>query len=352
MDFSNTRINEIDIIKALAIIIMVWGHVGLPGTKFLYLFHMAVFFICSGFVYKDKYARDIKSVLIFLKKKIMTLYFPYVICAVVFTLLNNVFIKIGFYDENVCPYLSNQEILKDCIRALLFSRGTQLGGATWFLRALFFISVFYCFFNYITLKFKIINNSLIQLVISSIFLILLYYFGHRISNPSIFNFVSNFILGYFCFSIGNILKEKQVWLFQIKKSGLFGFLTICISLFILLILNNFGSVNIDRGNFTNPFFFLMASIAGFFMLFSVSVFICYLDKMQKVMLLIGKNTLSILVLHLLVFKFMNLLYVKILNFDDSMTSAFPTFANSLDNYKYVFGGGVSNNRYFYANIYK
>ena len=40
------------------------------------------------------------------------------------------------------------------------------------------------------------------------------------SNPSIFNFVSNFILGYFCFSIGNILKEKQVWLFQIKKSGL------------------------------------------------------------------------------------------------------------------------------------
>ncbi len=58
----NRRIEEIDIIKGIAIILMVAGHAGAPFTKFIYLFHMAVFFIASGFTYKESSSDSIKNV--------------------------------------------------------------------------------------------------------------------------------------------------------------------------------------------------------------------------------------------------------------------------------------------------
>ena len=46
----------IDIIKALGIIGMVMGHSGSPITKVIYLFHMAVFFMVTGYLWNgDKY---------------------------------------------------------------------------------------------------------------------------------------------------------------------------------------------------------------------------------------------------------------------------------------------------------
>ena len=71
---SDKRISEIDIIKALAIIGMVLGHAGAPFTHFIYLFHMAVFFIASGFVYKNVSTGKIKDIWRFVLKKIKQLY--------------------------------------------------------------------------------------------------------------------------------------------------------------------------------------------------------------------------------------------------------------------------------------
>ena len=46
-----SRIEEIDIVKAIGIICMVLGHADFPGTRFVYLFHMAVFFIASVYLF-------------------------------------------------------------------------------------------------------------------------------------------------------------------------------------------------------------------------------------------------------------------------------------------------------------
>lgn len=44
-NINNMRITEIDVIKGICIILMVVGHSGSPITKWIYLFHMAVFFV-------------------------------------------------------------------------------------------------------------------------------------------------------------------------------------------------------------------------------------------------------------------------------------------------------------------
>ena len=40
---------HIDIIKGIGIILMVYGHAAAPFKHFIYLFHMAIFFMASGY---------------------------------------------------------------------------------------------------------------------------------------------------------------------------------------------------------------------------------------------------------------------------------------------------------------
>ena len=52
---------SIDIIKGLGIFCVVAGHCSAPITKFVYLFHMAIFFIASGYCYKHNNSESINS---------------------------------------------------------------------------------------------------------------------------------------------------------------------------------------------------------------------------------------------------------------------------------------------------
>lgn len=68
MDSVNKRDSCIDIIKGLGISFMVAGHCGSPITKFITLFHMAIFFVASGYCYKEKMPKIQKVLLIILKE--------------------------------------------------------------------------------------------------------------------------------------------------------------------------------------------------------------------------------------------------------------------------------------------
>lgn len=46
------RIEELDVAKGLAILLVVLGHSRPPGIDMIYGFHMPLFFILAGIVYK------------------------------------------------------------------------------------------------------------------------------------------------------------------------------------------------------------------------------------------------------------------------------------------------------------
>lgn len=50
------RYKVIDVIKGYGICLMVCGHSGAPFTNWIYLFHMALFFIASGYLWNCVYA--------------------------------------------------------------------------------------------------------------------------------------------------------------------------------------------------------------------------------------------------------------------------------------------------------
>ena len=157
------RIKEIDILKGLAIILIVLGHCNFPYKYFIYLFHVAVFIMCSGYFYKTSYSENAQNLKKFIFKQVKRLYIPYVVCNIIFLLFNNLFFKLNIYstniDNNIGIITSIPSYLKRVILILSFHGSPQLGGATWFLQALFGISCLYALIDYNITKIKKITTQ-------------------------------------------------------------------------------------------------------------------------------------------------------------------------------------------------
>ena len=131
--------SQVSIAKAIGIILVVVGHAGCPDAlnKFIYSFHMPLFFILSGYFFKEINSGEMlwKYVL----KKIKKLWLPYVFYCIPFIALHNVLAPLGFdggslYD--VSDYAKH-------FFGLLYFKGEPSGyfPAFWFLRTLFLSSV-------------------------------------------------------------------------------------------------------------------------------------------------------------------------------------------------------------------
>lgn len=78
------RIDYLDNLKGIAIVLMVMGHCGAPFTHWIFLFHMAVFYIAFGYCWNDKHVADLNSVKRYIIGKLKMLYVPYVFCNLTF----------------------------------------------------------------------------------------------------------------------------------------------------------------------------------------------------------------------------------------------------------------------------
>ena len=145
------RDTTISIAKGIAIILMVIAHAEAPGwlCKFIFEFHMPLFFITAGFFFSTKYLHDEAT---FVKKRIKGLYIPFVKWAVFFLIIHNWMFKIGILNEVygneqggvLHPYSAHQ------IQQNLWNIFTAMGGydaflcgAFWFFRGLFVASILY-----------------------------------------------------------------------------------------------------------------------------------------------------------------------------------------------------------------
>ena len=93
-----SRDTTISICKGIAIILMVIAHAEAPGAlcKFIFEFHMPLFFITAGFFFSLKYLNDETA---FIKKRIKGLYLPFVKWSVFFLIIHNWMFDIGILNE-------------------------------------------------------------------------------------------------------------------------------------------------------------------------------------------------------------------------------------------------------------
>lgn len=212
------RDSTIDIIKGFGIILMVMGHSGSPLTGVIYMFHMAIFFMASGYLWKDEHVQSWKGLKQFCAKRAKALWLPYVVANSLFILLNNAFIIIGLYSitpsfaatlQGASPqvWFDIGTTLKELLKTLLFLSSSQMGGAFWFLRTLFVISICHALVMYISFTFR---KSMKYLPLLAAALTVVGCEVLSFVNLTIPTIVRACFSGYLAFWLGIIIRKKKL----------------------------------------------------------------------------------------------------------------------------------------------
>lgn len=327
------RNKNIDLIKGICIILMVLGHtpfIYLPGCGFMYLFHMAVFFIASGFLFNDKYSDNIRSIGKFYYKKIKGLWLPFFLFTEAYVLLNNLFLDLHIYitnvpdrfDQSLFYAQSHYFILKDIVLSLpytfLMDNSTHMGGALWFVQVLFFVLILYASFDFLIKK--IIKNKTVRLIIQGIISFLLLSFGYFCSINGLFRYSFGRIASvYILIYIGVLIKEFNIIekLDMVTYKWIVNIVLIFFNLFIIFFCYlNIGSVGLDKNSYVNPLFFVFVSIVGWNLVLAVSNVLIYLNlKINKLIEYVSKRSFSIVALHFLCFKIVTYIGIVICRMD-------------------------------------
>lgn len=319
-----------DIAKGLGIILMVAAHANIPAKSFIYLFHMPLFFIISGYFFKPEYCKDLNSLLQFIKKQWKRLILPYILFCSLCIILNNFFLDTNIYtnsneilniEENwkfntARDFLTIKQMLTKILNCILIAGGAPLGPACWFLRTLFWITVSYSFFYYLVSKlhlnhkfFKITNLCLCILASS---------FGYYLQKIN-FNFYcfGSIFSAIFLFYIGTLLK-------QYNKFNQFKFISFFISFSILLIafINNI-EIELSQNKYPNLLILTILSICGYYFIMFIS------EKLEKnifisnILIFITNNSIPILLWHIIAFKLVNYIQIIVYNLPEYYLAAIP-----------------------------
>ncbi len=145
------RETKFTVLKALAIILVVFSHAGVPGwlNHFLFIFHVPAFFLCAGYFFHTKYATDERT---FVVHRIKGLYWPFVRWSVFFLVVHNLLFHLGILSETyggpdggvLHPYSWSQfgQHLWSIV-VNMSGYDAFLCGTFWFFRALFLASLAY-----------------------------------------------------------------------------------------------------------------------------------------------------------------------------------------------------------------
>ena len=86
----------------------------------------------------------------------------------------------------------------------------------------------------------------------------------------------------------------------------------------------FGSIGLSANKYPNPLFLIIASLLGWQFLYEISWFINRFDGLiKRGFILIGNNTMSVIIFHFICFKLVNLLGCLVYNKPTFLIAAFP-----------------------------
>lgn len=314
----------LDSMRGIGIVLMVLGHSGFPGTGFIYLFHMALFFMLSGWLFSLR-----GGLVHFAKRKVVTLWLPFVLANTAFTVLNNLFLRLNILtgDERILALPGNivttPTTLKDVIGRTahwcVFDGGTQLGGALWFIQALFQISILYAVVEFLLQKLLRGGDTLIaQGLVSGVLLWVGWRCGLAGWNVWGLGIAASC---YSLFYLGTVLRcTTRSDVKPLHRAGL------AAAAFVLLaVLGQFGSVGLAGNGYPGPIFLLAASLAGWVLVRQAACLAAVWPKFSAVLAYLGRATMPIVILHFLSFKLVTWLGLLATGGEPYLLAAFPTY---------------------------
>lgn len=295
------RLKWVDIFKGILIILMVIGHsnnaVLIP---WIYGFHMAAFFYIFGFTSQFKKYDFID----YLKKKFKSLMLPFFAVNIGFILLQFILTKVGIYSF----YYDTPFSILSIVSLFKYFWTTDLGGATWFLAALFFSSIFAKgLYDILERSQSKVNLYLRHLGISFLAFCVFYYLFYR-RGESIVYFLDLVPLGMFLISLGQFIKNYKWNIPKIIE-------ILCKIGFVFIYVYFVGFrhyfIEISVRAIPNPVLFTGITLGGIVLVEILSKIIEKISIVNKVFLYIGKNTLNIMMYHFLSFRILFTIFYRL-----------------------------------------
>lgn len=311
---------------------MVFRHTEASYSEFVLLFHMAIFFIASGYLLRPEKIQDVKLLWKFIVKKIKGLWLPYFLFMACYAVLNNVFIRLNIYTDNplyleeytgryamLASKYNLMDMVKAVIKAAVFRGDAQVGGAMWFFYTLFLLVVGYMIIDFVLRKVikKMQTVILIQGLISITFLLMGYAF--YLTGKSIYG-LNRFFSLYCLIYIGQMLRGILPVIFKRIQSWIIA----VVGFVILLIACPFGYIDLSGNNIENPLYFLIVSVAGWFMMYAIAEILKRSNFIgNKYIAYLSIHAVPVIGMHFLAFKLINWLAVEIYDMGHYMIAAFP-----------------------------
>jgi fucose 4-O-acetylase-like acetyltransferase len=294
--------NYIAIAKALGIMLMVVGHSGCPDYlyRFIYMFHMPLFFFCSGFLMKP--AEKFVDVRKFVFRRFKGLYWPYVKWSLLFLLFHNFFLSWKLYDPDYINYYSRSDFIDRFLHIVFTMTGhDQLADPFWFFKQLLLSSILVFVVEYALRSFRSKLKYLIVFLVLLSLTIISKFYGWGL--PVIWNLSIIFLSACFFF-LGYIYKR-----FELKSIPRYlGFLALMILILGVYLYDDY--LDMLWYTWKNVTLYIVMALVGVFMALSFSQ-ILERTPFNHILYYIGNHTMIIFLLHLLIFKIVSLLKIFI-----------------------------------------
>ena len=215
--------------------------------------------------------------------------------------------------------MSIKDIIGRTVHWCVFDGGTQLGGAMWFIQALFQISLLYAVIEVLLQKLLHGGDTLIaQGLLSGVLLWVGWHCNQVGWNVWGLGIAASC---YWMFYLGTVLRRtarSEVRPLYRAAAGAAAFV-------LLLVLRRLGSVGLAGNGYTNPAFLLLASMAGWVLVRSAACLTASLPRVSAVLGYLGRATMPIVILHFLSFKLVTWLGLLATGGESYLLAAFPVY---------------------------
>ena len=277
-----TRNHTIDVLRGLAILLVVFGHITRTMwlNSYIWSFHIPVFFLLSGYLYDPKKFATFGA---FVKRKFKGLIIPYLIFGVL-TYLYWLFAESRFRGSDLNAWVQ----LLGIFYGTRYEHFLDFNGPLWFIPCLFTMGIIYYFID----KTKI--NWLKWIVVAAIFVFGV--FSKDLCPWLPFGICASSI-GIAFYAIGNSMRDCDNVVYKTKTIAshhyIVSILVIIILMAIQIFLTPYSKANLARLETGNPIIYIGMACLGIFIYWLISVLI----GKSKLLEWLGLNSLVIFALH-------------------------------------------------------
>ncbi|MBO7519620.1 MAG: acyltransferase family protein [Clostridia bacterium] len=134
LELSDKRDTALDLAKGIGIFLVFMGHIDFPEEiiKLIYSFHMPLFFMCSGYLYKTEY--DSISTSSYIKKQAKSLLYPYFVLGTIIIIYNSI---VDVFFKRFLLIQLGKRVIALLYGAFIWENNYEYIGVFWFLPALF-----------------------------------------------------------------------------------------------------------------------------------------------------------------------------------------------------------------------